>query len=162
FSTRFSALRRLVQETLNRLPSEATFLARVPVRLRLTLDDLALVLPPSERRLLDHLRARKPLRALVGTPGFHTVRRLNERLQRLLWRVRAYCGAHLGHQLMQPYDRPGHLHRRRPGRPRRLPPCDNQRGLLVWMPRWFAAEKGYAVRWRPDTSRDETRRLLRG
>src|SRR5437016_33011 len=93
FETRLGELRRLVQERSDRLPRKLDFLPRVPIVLPLLLDDLALVLPPSEQGLLEHLRARRPLRALLGTPGFHSVSRLNHRLQRLLSRIQAYCGS---------------------------------------------------------------------
>ena len=146
FETRLGELRRLVQERSDRLPRKLDFLPRVPIVLPLLLDDLALALPPSEQGLLEHLRARRPLRALLGTHGFHSVSRLNHRLQRLLSRIHAYCGSAVRHRLMQPYDRPGHDHRRRPGRPRRLRPADEFPALLVWVPRRFAMARGYLLK----------------
>jgi hypothetical protein len=82
------------------------------------------------------------LRGLVGTPGFHNVSRLNYRLQRLLSRIHRYCGSSVRDRLMQPYDRTGHDHRRRPGRPRRLLPYGHFPQLRVWVPRRFAIERG--------------------
>jgi hypothetical protein len=113
FASRLLALQRALQTHIDRQP-DLFARPRVAVTIRLTLDDLAWLLPPAEQRLLAHLRARKPLRALDGTRGCHTVSRRNERLQRLLSRVHAYCGAPTRHRLMQPYDRPGHHHRQRP------------------------------------------------
>src|SRR5438093_872070 len=84
FPARLEHLRRLLQDEVNGLPARPSFSPRVPIVFDLALDDLALVLPPSECRLLAHLRTRRPLRALIGTPGFHGVSRLNQRLQRLL------------------------------------------------------------------------------
>ena len=145
FSTRLGELRRLLQQRFDRLPRNPDFDPRVPVVLRLTLDDLALLLPPSERYLLEHLRARKPLCALVGTPGFHSRSRVNHRLQRVISRVHKYSGSVARHRLMGPYDRPGHRHHRRPGRPRRLRPLDEFPQLRVWLPRRFAVLKGYRL-----------------
>jgi len=93
FETRLGELRRLLQQRFDRLPRDLEFLPRVPIVLPLSLNDLALVLPPSEQRLLEHLRARRPLRARVGSAGFHSISRLNDRLQRLLSRIQAYCGS---------------------------------------------------------------------
>ena len=97
------------------------------VRLRLSLNELASVLPPTEQRLLVHLRARKPLCRLDGPR--------NARLQRLLSRVQTYCGSAARHRLMQPYDRPGHQHRLR--RHRTLLPRERFRPLRLWVPRGF-------------------------
>jgi hypothetical protein len=129
-----SRLERLLQQHFDRLPN-ARFTPRVEMPIRLSLDDLALILPRTEQRLLAHLRATKPLRALDGTPGFHTTSRRNERLQRLLARVQIYCGSAARHRLMQPYDRPGHEHRLRVRR--RLLPPSRFRPLRLWVPTWF-------------------------
>src|SRR5438477_4951026 len=82
FSARLAELRRLLQAGFDRLPRSRDFVPRVAVTVPLPLDDLALVLPSSERRLLDHLRARRPVRELRGSPGFHSISRLNHRVQR--------------------------------------------------------------------------------
>lgn len=163
FSARLFVLRRLLQENCDRLPADEEFVARVPIIIRrLTLGDLALLLPPSELRLLGHVRARRPLRYLVGTCGFRSVSRVNHRLQRLLARVHAYCGSAVRHSLMQPYDRPGHDHRRRPGRPRRLRPSDRFLELRVWVPRRFAMANGFPVRETEGArTREERRRAAR-
>ena len=166
FSTRLSELRRLLQARFDRLPRSSAFVPRVPIALPLPLDDLVLVLPPSERRLLHHLRARRPLRDLVGTPGFHSVSRLNHRLQRLASRVQMHCGSAVRHRLMQPYDRPGHDHRRRPGRPRRMLSTDRFPKMRVWVPRQFAVGNGFLrhgaePRVGPEEYRRSARRLLR-
>jgi hypothetical protein len=134
FSARLVALERALQADLDRL-QDVQFTPRVPVTVRLTLDELATLLPPAEHRLLVHLRARRPLRALDGTPGFRTTSRRNERLQRLLSRVQAYCGSAVRHRLMQPYDRPGHRHRLRPGPRRRLMARQRLEPLRLWVPR---------------------------
>jgi hypothetical protein len=162
FTTRLGTLRRLLQERVNRLHPGPALVPRLPIVFGLGLDDLALILPPSEHQLLAHLRARKPLRALVGTPGFHNVSRLNERLQRLLSRVQGYCGSAVQHRLMATFDRPGHHHRRRPGRPRRLRPRDDFPVLRVWAPWWFAVTKGFMVEVSEGpASREERRRVAR-
>jgi hypothetical protein len=44
---------------------------------------------------------------------------------------------------MQPYDRPGHDHRRRPGRPRRMLSTDRFPRMRVWVPRQFAVANGF-------------------
>ncbi len=166
FPTRLGELRRLLQTRFDRLPRSRDFLPRMPIPLPLSLDDLALILPPSEHRLLDHLCARRPLRDLLGLPGFHSVSRLNSRLQRLASRVQAYCGSAVRHRLLQPYDRPGHAHRRRPGRPRRMLPTDRFPEMRVWVPRPFAAANGllrYGTepRFTPAEHRRSARRFLR-
>src|SRR5215831_16227971 len=51
-------LKRALQALVDRLPN-GPFTPRVPVTVRLTLDDLAEILPPAEQRLLAHLRARR-------------------------------------------------------------------------------------------------------
>jgi hypothetical protein len=131
--SRLLALQRALQTEIDRQP-DLFARPRIAVTIRLTLDDLAWLLPPAEQRLLAHLRARKPLRALDGTRGCHTVSRRNERLQRLLSRVQAYCGAPTRHRLMQPYDRPGHQHRHRAGVRRRLIPLTRLPVLVLWVP----------------------------
>jgi hypothetical protein len=162
FSTRLCELRRLLQGRFDRLPADAGFGARVPIIVPLTLEDLALLLPPSEHRLLEYLRSRQRLRAFVGTPGFHSTSRLNHRLQRLLSRVHAYCGSAVRHRLMQPYDRPGHDHRRRSGRPRRMRPTDHFPALRVWAPRRFAMAHDYFVKEAEGSlTREERRRVDR-
>jgi len=166
FLTRLGELRYLLQARFDQLPRSRGCVPRVPIAVPLPLDDLALVLPPSERRLLDHLCARKPLRDLLGLPGFHSVSRLNFRLQRLAARVQAYCGSAVRHLLMQPYDRPGHAHRRRPGRPRRMLPTDRFPQMRVWVRRPFAAANGllrYGTepRLTPAEHRRAARRFLR-
>jgi hypothetical protein len=138
FAARLSSLERDLQAVLNRVPNVSNA-PRVPATLRLDLDDLATLLPPAERALLDHLRARRPLNALDGTAGFRTVSRRNERLQRLLSRVTAYCGSCTRYDLMQPYDRPGHTHRPRHGPRRRMLPGDSFPPICVWVPRRFLA-----------------------
>jgi hypothetical protein len=162
FSTRLGDLRRLLQERFDRLPAGPAFTARVPIVLAPTLDELVLILPPTERRLLDHVRARRPLRDLLGTRGFHNVSRLNTRLQRVLGRVQAYCGSVVRHRLVQPYDRPGHDHHRRPGRPRRLRPRDHFPALRVWVPCRYAIAKGYPFEeTEGGRTREERRRAVR-
>jgi hypothetical protein len=136
FKARLVALERALQAFVDRLPS-APFTRRVPVSVRLTLDDLAVILPPTEQRLLTHLRARRPLRDLDGTPGFHTRSRRNERLQRLLSRIQTYCGSAVRYRLMQPYDRPGHPHRLCPGPRRRLASSACFEPLRLWVPPAF-------------------------
>jgi len=134
FRSRLAAFRARLQAVLDERPADAMFEPRLPVRVRLTVDDLAALLPPAERRLLGHLRARKPLRGLVGLPGYRSQARLSTTLQRLLSRVQVYCGAQARHSLMAPYDRPGHHHRRRVGRPRSLIPRDRLPPLILWVP----------------------------
>jgi hypothetical protein len=138
FDKRLVTLRRVLQAALDQLPVRHSYEPRIAVTVRLELEELALLLPPTEQRLLAHLRARKPLRSLIGTRGFRTAARLNERLQRLLSRIQAYCGSPVRHRLMQPYDRPGHAHRRRPGPPRRMIPDERLPELRLWVPGWFA------------------------
>jgi hypothetical protein len=139
FAARLSAFERRLQNVLDRVPNPKRA-PRVAATLRLALDDLATLLPPAEKRLLDHLRARRPLSALDGRAGFKTVSRRNERLQRLLSRVTAYCGSCTRYDLMQPYDRPGHRHRSRRGPRRRMLSQDCFPSICVWVPRWFLAE----------------------
>src|SRR5258706_15023812 len=81
FSARLCELRRLLQERFNRVPADGPFVSRVPTVLHLPPHDLAHLLPPSERRPLAHLRARQPLRPLLGTPGFHSTSRVEHPLQ---------------------------------------------------------------------------------
>jgi hypothetical protein len=138
FAARLSGLERDLQAVLNRVPN-LTNAPRVPATVCLDLDDLATLLPPAENALLDHLRARRPLSALDGMAGFRTVSRRNERLQRLLSRVTAYCGSCTRYDLMQPYDRPGHKHRPRRGPRRRMLPLDRFPPICVWVPCWFLA-----------------------
>jgi hypothetical protein len=138
FAARLCGLERDLQAVLDRIP-KLTNAPRVPATLRLDLDDLATLLPPTEKALLDHLRARRPLKALDGGPGFKTVSRRNERLQCLLSRVTVYCGSCARYDLMQPYDRPGHRHRPRRGPRRRMLPLDRFPPIRVWVPRWFIA-----------------------
>jgi len=166
FSTRLGELRQLLQTRLDRLPRSRELVPRVPIVMPLLLDDLALVLPPSERRLLDHLRARRPLRDLIGTPGFHSISRLNHRIQRLASRVQVYSGPAVWHRLLQPYDRPAHDHRRRPGRPRRMLSTDRFPQMRVWVPRRFAVVNGFLrhgtePRLTVEEQRRAARRLLR-
>ena len=97
FTARLAALEDALQVEFDR-GEDQLFTIRVPVTVRLTLDDLAAILPPAEQRLLAHLQARKPLRALDGTPGCRTRSRRNERLQLLLSRVQAYCGSGVNSQ----------------------------------------------------------------
>src|SRR5437899_4006824 len=143
FLTRLGELRYLLQARFDQLPRSRGCVPRVPIAGSLPLDDLALILPPSEHRLLDHLCARRPLRDLLGLPGFHSVSRLNSRLQRLASRVQVYCGSAVRHRLLQPYDRPAHDHRRRPGRPRRMLSTDRFPQMRVWVPRRFAVVNGF-------------------
>jgi hypothetical protein len=162
FSIRLGELRGLLQARFDRLPRSRDFAPRVPIALPLPLDDLALVLPPSERRLLDHLRARRPRRDLVRTRSFHSVSRLNHRLQRLASRIQVYCGSAARHRLMQPYDRPGHDHRRRPGRPRRMLSTDRFPQMRVWVSRRFAATHGLLRHGtEPGPTREDGRRAAR-
>jgi len=134
FTARLAALEYALQVEFDRF-EDPSFTPRVPVTVRLTLDELAAILAPAEHRLLAHLRARKPLRALDGTPGFRTTSRRNARLQLFLSRVHAYCGSAVRHRLMQPYDRPGRLHRLRPGPRRRLMARQRLEPLRFWVPR---------------------------
>jgi hypothetical protein len=160
FTARLAALEYALQVELDRVEGP-TSTPRLPVTVRLTLDELAAILPPAEHRLLVHLRARKPLRALDGTPGFRTRSRRNARLQLLISRVQAYCGSAARHRLMQPYDRPGHLHRLRPGPRRRLMARQRVEPLRLWVPRavfhlhpdWFTRVS--------TVSRGDARRALR-
>ena len=138
FAARLVSFERDLQAVLDRVPDPRSA-PRVPATLRLALDDLAVLLPPAEKALLDHLRERRPLKALDGTPGFKTVSRRNERIQRLLSRVTGYCGSGARYDLMQPYDRPGHRHRPRRGPRRRMQPAGRFRPLRVWVPRLFLA-----------------------
>ena len=124
FAARLAHLERLLQQHFDRLPNPP-FRPRVALSVRLSLDELASVLPPTEQRLLVHLRARQPLRRLDGPR--------NDRLQRLLSRIQVYCGSAARHRLMQPYDRPGHDHCLR--RHRTLLPRERFRPLRLWMPR---------------------------
>src|SRR5262245_47868886 len=143
FAARLSDLERDLQAVLNRVPN-LTGAPRVAATLRLSLDDLAAILPPAEKALLDHLRTRRPLKGLDGTPGFKTVSRRNERLQGLLSRVTVYCGSYARYDLMQPYDRPGHRHRPRRGPRRRMLPLDRFPPICAWVPLWFlAANSGW-------------------
>jgi len=134
FTARLAALEYALQVELDRVEDPSSAL-RLPVTVRLTLDELAAILPPAEHRLLAHLRARKPLRALDGTPGFRTTSRRNARLQLLLSRVQCYCGSAVRHRLMQPYDRPGHRHHLRRGPRRRLMARQRLEPLRLWVPR---------------------------
>jgi hypothetical protein len=136
FADRLVKFRRLLQKHLDPIPDAHAFEPRVAISPRLTLDDLALLLPPTEQRLLAHLRARKPFSEIDGTTGFRTARWRTIVLQRLVSRVQAYCGAGVRYRLMQPYDRPGHAHRRRVGAPRKVLPMPT---LRVYVPPWFAA-----------------------
>lgn len=145
FAARLAAFRRLAQNSLDRAPSRDPFEVRVPITLKLTIDDLATLLPPAEHRLLEHIRARKPLDELIGTTGFHSVSRLNRRLQTLLSRISVYCGSVARHRLMGVYDRPGHGHRRRRGRPRKLRRRDQFPEFRLWIPRWLAAKTGLRI-----------------
>ena len=134
FTARLAALEYALQVEFDRAEDSPSS-PRLPVTVRLTLDELAAILPPAEHRLLVHLRARNPLRALDGTAGFRTTSRRNARLQLLLSRVHAYCGSAVRHRLMQPYDRPEHLHRLRPGPRRRLMARQRLEPLRLWVPR---------------------------
>jgi hypothetical protein len=134
FTARLAALEYALQVELDRAEGP-TSTRRLPVTVQLTLDELAAILPPAEHRLLAHLRARKPLRTLDGTPGFRTTSRRNVRLQLLLSRVQAYCGSAVRHRLMQPYDRPGHRHKLRAGPRRRLMTHQRLKPLRLWVPR---------------------------
>ena len=134
FRARLAAFRARLQAILDDIPADEVFQPRLPVTIRLSLDDLTALLPPAEGRLLVHLRAREPLRALVGRPGFRNRARLDETLQRLLSRVQVYSGERVRHGLMQFHDRPGHDHHRRVGRPRSLIPPDRLPPLLLWAP----------------------------
>ncbi|HLK09792.1 MAG TPA: hypothetical protein VKW76_00245 [Candidatus Binatia bacterium] len=149
FRARLCALQRELQRHCDRR-STPSFTARVAVTGRLRLDQLAQLLPPAEARLLAHLRARKPLTALDGTPGFRTVSRRNEHLQRLLSRINVYCGSAVRHRLMQPYDRPGHRHRPRRGRRRRLIPADHFPQLRLWVSAGYAHTHRHLVRRIPE------------
>jgi len=134
FTARLAALEYALQVELDRAEDSPSS-PRLPVTVQLTLDELASILPPAEQRLLIHLRTRKPLRALDGTPGFRSRTRRNARLQLLLSRVQVYCGSAVRHRLMQPYDRPGHRHRLRPGPRRRLMAHQRLKPLRLWVPR---------------------------
>ena len=137
FRTRLRALQEVLQGVFDRAPKPEASVARVAVTMRLSLGDLAVLLPPAEQRLLAHLRARRPLKALLGTPGFHSRRRLDDHLRLVVSRVDAYCGAEVRRRLLQPYDRPGHDHHRRPGRPRRIVAAERFPILRIWAPPWF-------------------------
>lgn len=134
FRSRLATFRGELQTVLDKHASADCFQPRLPVTVRISLDELAGLLPPAEGRLLVHLRARRPLERLVGSPGYRSRARLNAALQRLLSRIQAYCGAHVRHAVMQRYDRPGHHHRRRVGRPRTLLPRDQLPALVLWVP----------------------------
>ena len=134
FRSRLAALRGRLQAILDQRSVPGAFQPRLPVTLRLSVDDLARLLPPAEGRLLAHLRARKPLGGLVGVPGFRSRARLNATLQTLLSRIQVYCGSVVRHRLMQPYDRPGHWHHRRVGRPRTLIRREQLPALTLWAP----------------------------
>jgi hypothetical protein len=163
FKARLAALENALQVEFDRVPDQPSA-TRVPVTIRLTLEELAAILPPTEHRLLVHLQARNPLRALDGTPGFRTRSRRNKRLQLLLSRVQAYCGSAVRHRLMQPYDRPGHQHRLRPGPRRRLMARQRLEPLRLWVPRavldlhreWFTQ---VSMESRADSQRASRRQL---
>jgi hypothetical protein len=132
FRSRLAAFRRELQAALDERSPAGAFQPRFPVTVRLSLDELATLLPPAEERLLAHLRTRTPLGSLVRAPSYRSRFRLNATLQQLLSRVQVYCGARARHALMQGYDRPGHCHRRRVGRPRALIPRERLPPLLLW------------------------------
>jgi hypothetical protein len=82
----------------------------------------------------------------------------------VLSRINRYCGSPVRNRLMQPYERPGHAHRRRPGPRRRLLPADRFPALRFWVPAWFAtANPGSLrrVREQPDDAADRWIRALR-
>src|SRR5262249_20346273 len=88
----------------------------------------------AEKRVLDHLRARKPLGSLIGTPGHRSRSHLDATLQTVLSRIQVYCGSVVRHRLMLRYDRPGHHHRRRIGRPRSLICRERLPAIVLWVP----------------------------
>ena len=66
FITRLAALRRVTQREIDRLPNHYPHIPRVRATTKISLDELALVLPPREKRILDHLRAKKPPATCIG------------------------------------------------------------------------------------------------
>lgn len=164
FSARLAKFRELVQSFFSAVPPLSPFEPRTAVTPRLTLDELAPLLPPTEQRLLAHLRARQRLRDLIGQPGFHSASRMHAVTQRVLSRINRYCGSAVRNRLMQPYERPGHAHRRRPGPRRRLLPADRFPALVLWLPAWWfaRANKRYLrrVREQPDDAADRWIRAL--
>ena len=130
-----------MQAQIDRLPNDPRnpYAPRIKATARLAVSELAIILPPVEKYLLEHVQAHKPLADLIGQPGFPNVRRRNRLLQRLFSRVQKYCGSRTRHRLAQPYDRRGHLHTRRPGRPRRLLPASRLPSLEIWVPSYIAS-----------------------
>lgn len=142
FRARLAALQKLVQSHLDQLPNHPNpYVPRVRATLQLGLGELALVLPPVEKRLLEHIRVRRPLSAILGQPGFRDVRRRDRVVQRLVSRIQYLCGSRVRYRLMMPYDRPGHSHTRRRGHPRVLLPAERIPRLELYVPRWFASRR---------------------
>jgi len=133
FAHRLAGFRRVMQAQIDRLPKDLRnpYAPRIKATARLALRELAMILPPVERHLLEHIQARRPLDELIGQAGFPNVRRRNRLLQRLFSRVQKYVGSQARHRLAQVYDRRGHLHSRRPRRPRRLLPSSSLPSLEI-------------------------------
>jgi hypothetical protein len=134
FVARLSAARQLLQDRINRLEGDRNRYGRFTIpRLMattlLTLGDLARLLPPAEKRLLEHLQSGEPYDAIIGKPGFRSVKRRDERLRLLLSRIRAYCGTAEYRRFVR-----RHLSKRRPGRPRTLIPAEQFPLFLIFVP----------------------------
>ena len=146
FVARLSAARHLLQERIDRLEGDRNryrrfTIPRLMATTLLTLDDLARLLPPAERRLLDHLQSGQPHDAILGQPGFRTAKRRDDRLRLLLSRIRTYCGAAEYRRFVRRY-----LRRRRPGRSRTLIPAEQFPPFLLFVPYQMAlANDGWLI-----------------
>jgi hypothetical protein len=127
FSARLSMASDRIQAQVDRLPT--LFVPRVQVTTLLTLEELALLLPPAEQRLLVHAQSGAPLDALLGTPGFRSRKRRDDRLRLLLSRIAVYCGRVAHRRFVRRY-----LGKRRRGRPRTLVPRERLPQVLLLRP----------------------------
>jgi hypothetical protein len=133
FAARLSMASALIQAQVDRLPTR--FVPRIQVTTLLTLEELALLLPPAEQRLLAHLQSGAPLNALLETPGFRNRKRRDDRLRLLLSRIAVYCGRAVHRRFVRRY-----LGKRRSGRARTLVPRERLPQFSFFVPPYFAAQ----------------------
>jgi hypothetical protein len=128
-----SRLRRLVdaiQRDLDQLPTPP-YSARIPVRIWLTTDELAALLPKRYAALYAVERTGQHGKVLLGQPGFHSRHRLTF-LTKTLWALMArYCGAKPVWKILRTIPH---------GTRRTIWPLPRHPDLVVWVPPTFPVQ----------------------